>query len=120
MYQKLKAQFLCAEVGWDEETILAPLTDVDCGDHVAAAPAMPATQSDFPSVPASCPLPTIPVLNVNSPLSSTNAVLTASSQDGQDVAGHIGDASRNEVAHEALYPIGSSLARNVNGGGRVD
>jgi hypothetical protein len=69
IYEQLKKNSICAAASWDSDTLLASLTDLDCVQNVAAAPAMPPAQL---SVPPSSNLP------INARLVETpSSVLTA-------------------------------------------
>jgi hypothetical protein len=97
MYNWLKVQSVCAKTGWDEETILASLDDVDFVG-VAATPAM--AQPVLPPTSSPCPLPIVsgPVVIFDAPVDhvdcslQTDAVLTANCQlDGSGAGHHVGN-----------------------------
>jgi hypothetical protein len=48
MYEQLKRNSVCIAAGWNSDTLLASLTDLDCVQNVATAPAMHPAQLSAP------------------------------------------------------------------------
>jgi hypothetical protein len=77
MYQQLKVQSLCAKAGWDQETLLASVTDCDPVD--IAAPIVPSpVHSNLPPPPALCPVQANSSVLVNGILTGTGCQVDGS------------------------------------------
>jgi hypothetical protein len=117
IYEQLKRNFVCVAAGWDSDTLLASLIDLDCVQNVAAAPAINAMPPAQLSAPPSSSSP------INARLVETpSSVLTTCGEAVFSVnLGSAGNMSNNAwpTPVTSQQPLGSAHSR-VQLGNRVD